>query len=536
MAAPLRLLLVEDSPEDSELLVAHVKRAKVPLFSVRVETEEQIRSAMTEGDWDTVICDFNLPRMTALDTINLVRDISPDMPCIVVSGSVGEERAVETMLAGASDFITKENLSRLVPAIQREVRDREIRRERKLIEEALRTSEDNLRQAQRLESIGQLAGGIAHDFNNIMATVLLQAEVLARNLEKPNSNEAISQLMKQGIDQIRKSSERATHLTRQLLTFGRKQVLQYKVFNPNELIGDMKSMLNRLIETNIDLKWDLDPRLGNIRIDPGHLEQIVINLVVNARDAMDRGGVLKVSTTNVDVSAETAKMIGTPAGPYVLLTISDTGSGMTDEVKKHIFEPFYTTKPVGKGTGLGLSTVYGIVKQNKGLIFVESAAGQGTSFKIYFPCTNENPVIQRSAAQEPVHVTGSETILIVEDEEGFRELIGEALREHGYKVLMAANGQDAIETIKNRACNIDLVLTDLIMPLMGGIELAEKTAELDSTIKFIFQSGYTEDTLVAGGADPAELTFLSKPYPLKDLLGEIRKSLASVKRATGSSR
>lgn len=524
MPSTLKLLLVEDSPDDFALLLQHFKRAHIELDSKRVDTEPGLRSALSESDWDTVICDYNLPRLNAVEAITMVREMRPDMPCIVVSGSVGEDLAVETMRAGASDFITKDNLSRLIPAIQRELREREIRRERKQIEEALRKTEENLRQAQRLESIGQLAGGIAHDFNNILATVLLQAEMLSEALKKSPPPENLAPSMAGGLEQIRKAGERATNLTKQLLAFGRKQVLQLRVLNVNGPIAEMEAMMRRLIESNIEIQLDFGSELRNVRIDTGQLEQIILNLVVNARDAMPEGGKLTITTRNSRVDETAARMLDGIPGDYVELIVEDTGMGMPDQIKNHIFEPFFTTKPIGKGTGLGLATVYGIVKQTKGMISVESEPGKGTKFKIFLPVTGE-AASAAPAPKEISNLSGSETILVVEDEDNFRDLICEALIDNGYTVIGAANGAEAFEILKSNPTKVDLVLSDVVMPVMGGVELAKRVHEYGLKIPFIFQSGYTEESLVAGGENPARLNFIAKPYSLKLLLAEIRKTL-----------
>jgi two-component system, cell cycle sensor histidine kinase and response regulator CckA len=517
----LRLLLIEDSPDDSELLLQHLKKSNISAEVKRVETISGLKEALQQSSWDMIICDYNLPTLNALDAISIIRENKPDVPCIVVSGSVGEEKAVETMKAGASDYILKDNLARLVPVLQRELREAEVNKEKKLIEANLKKSEEDLRQAQKLESIGQLAGGIAHDFNNLLATILLQSEVLVEALDSKLPILQVIQQVEKGTEQIIKTTERATNLTRQLLAFSRKQVVQPKVLSLNSLIIDMEKMLRRIIEESIEFKTDLAPDLKNLKMDPGHLEQIIMNLIVNCRDAMPKGGKLKIETKNGYLDGPTAKSCNVQPGPRILLTISDTGMGMSEEVKKHLFEPFFTTKPVGKGTGLGLCTVYGIVKQNKGLIFIESELGKGTLFKLFLPPT-EDAVQTLVPVKQVETMKGTETILVVEDEEDLKELICSTLTNNGYKILMASTGLEALEQIKALKKPVDLVITDVVMPQMGGPELARQALLLNKNIKFLFQSGYAREALTQDGMPENQIYFLAKPYPLKDLLNKIR--------------
>lgn len=389
------------------------------------------------------------------------------------------------------------------------------------MEEALKISEANLRQAQKLESIGLLAGGIAHDFNNILATITLHTEFLIHELDASIPPEELTKRVKKCLEEIRKSSERATGLTRKLLSFSRRQMLQPKVHNLNILVTDMREMLQRMVEENIEFKIDLSPEIKNIYVDHGHIEQILLNLVINSRDAMPQGGLLKIETKNVLVDEKTAQGCNIKSGDYVLLTVSDSGIGMSDEIQKNIFEPFFTTKPVGKGTGLGLSTVYGIMQQSKGCILVESKIGQGASFKLYFPATEENVQESKTFAKEAMSLTGTETILVVEDENGLKNLIAEVLIKNGYKILKASNGTEALEIIKS-GLPIDLVITDVVMPQMGGAELARHTNSINNKIRFLFQSGYLNETLAENGIETEKINFIHKPFKPDDLLIKIR--------------
>ncbi len=519
-----KLLLIEDSLDESGLVLQHLKQADVVPHFRRVESLINIETALQEEEWDAVICDFNFPKFSALDAISVVKKLFPHIPCIVLSGSIGEELVAETLKAGADDYVLKDNMIRFIPILKKVLKEAQLNKERKLVDSALKTTEENLRQAQKLESIGQLAGGIAHDFNNVLATILIQSEVLKEGLDPTLSSKELVEYANKAVEQIIKSAGRATNLTRQLLAFSRKQVLQTKVINLNLLIADMQNMLRRIVEENIEFTTVLASDLKNIQIDPGHLEQIVMNLVVNSRDAMASGGKLEITTQNSFIDETIAKSCNVIPGPHVLLTVSDDGMGMSSEVQKHLFEPFFTTKPIGKGTGLGLCTVYGIVKQNRGLIFVESTVNKGTIFKLYFPICEDGIETIKITEKNVATLKGTETILVVEDEEDLRDLICKMLGSNGYNVLSAATGIDALEKIKS-GVNIDLILTDVIMPQMGGPELAKQTEKLRKNIKFLFQTGYSKATLLENGLDDSQIHFLAKPYPFKTLLHKLRTIL-----------
>jgi signal transduction histidine kinase len=520
----LKLLHVEDSQDDSDLLLHHLKRTGIVPTYKRVETKESFISALEAGTWDAVVCDYHLPHFDAFEAVKVLKSFNPDIPFIVVSGSIGEEKAVEAMRAGAADYVMKDNLTRLVPVLQRELNEAEQRKKRRQMEEALELSEANLRQAQKLESIGLLAGGIAHDFNNILATIILQSEVLMYELEMPLSSAELAEKAKKCVAEIKKSSERATGLTKKLLAFSRKQMIQPTVLSLNSLIVDMREMLERVVEENIEFDVELSPNLKNIHVDRGPIEQILLNLVINSRDAMPKGGKIKIETKNVVFDEVAAKKINIQPGHCICLTISDTGTGMTEEVKKNLFQPFFTTKPPGKGTGLGLSTIYGIMQQNKGQVLVESEFGKGTSFALYFPATEEKLEALPEGTDEKSALHGNETILVVEDEHILKNLIGEILVKNGYKVLKASSGTEALEIIRGQN-GIDLVISDVVMPQMGGVELASHVQSINKDIKFLFQSGYMSDTLRENGMESERINFIQKPYKPNVLLTEIKKIL-----------
>ena len=375
--------------------------------------------------------------------------------------------------------------------------------------------QEQLRSMQQLEAIGRLAGGIAHDFNNLMNIVLGHAELLSAETD-------LTERMKNGLGQVRRAAERAASLTHQLLAFGRKQVLQPKVLNLNEIVADVQKMLSRVIGEDIELVSRLHPSLGRVKADPVQMEQVLMNLAVNARDAMPHGGTLLMETTNVELGEAYARQHpGFPAGPGVMLTVSDTGHGMDDETLVHIFEPFFTTKELGKGTGLGLATVYGIVTQSGGNITVSSALGKGTTFQVYLPAET---ALAETRVEEPVGeiAGGTETILVVEDEPNLREITRIFLEDYGYRVLEAVDVEDALQLVKTFADPIHLTLTDVIMPGMSGRQLAEQILSARPGMKVVYMTGYTDDMVVQHKVLEPGVVLLQKPFDKIQLARKIR--------------
>ena len=385
----------------------------------------------------------------------------------------------------------------------------------------LRRLEEQFRQAQKMEAIGRLAGGIAHDFNNLLTVINGYTELLLMHLQKDDP-------IYQQLDQIRLAGRRAESLTRQLLAFSRKQVLHPVVLDIRRIIEDMKKMLHRLISENIELHTILDPDLCHIKADPSQIEQVILNLVINARDAMPFGGKITIEAKNI-VFKQSFYWEDTQikAGKYLMLAISDTGAGMDEETKKRIFEPFFTTKKEGKGTGLGLSTVYGIVKQSGGFINVYSEKGVGSTFKLYFPCVKEPVVQSKSKRTSSKSLSGSETILVVEDEENLRNLVCDILRTHGYNVLEAANGGSALLKCEKYKEPIHLILSDVVMPEMSGAELVERLLRIHPEMKVMYMSGYTDDAVIRHGIMEEKVEFLQKPFSPTSLLEKVRSILDS---------
>jgi PAS domain S-box-containing protein len=378
---------------------------------------------------------------------------------------------------------------------------------------------DQLRQSQKMQAIGELAGGVAHDFNNLLMVVKGHAQLLLDRLPNEPS-------LRHSVQQMEKAADRAASLTRQLLAFSRKQVLQPRVLDMNDVVAGMIKMFSRVIGENIEMAFVPAGNLGRTKADPGQIEQVLLNLVVNARDAMPTGGRLTIETSNVQLDrGYAAAHASVEAGPYVMLTVTDTGCGMDAETQSHIFEPFFTTKEKGKGTGLGLATVYGVVKQSGGYIWVYSEVGRGSTFKIYLPQVAEEveaPVVEQETRGSSA---GTETILFVEDEQSVRELVREYLQGAGYRVLDAGDGIEALEVAAAHKGTIHILITDVVMPRLSGRDLAAKLSSERPGVKVLFISGYTDDTIVRHGVLEGGVAFLQKPFNLKSLSEKIREVL-----------
>jgi two-component system cell cycle sensor histidine kinase/response regulator CckA len=379
--------------------------------------------------------------------------------------------------------------------------------------------EEQLRQSQKMEAIGQLAGGVAHDFNNLLTAINGYSSLALQRLDD-------SSPVKSYLEEVKKAGDRAANLTRQLLAFGRKQILQPLAINLNGVVSDMNKMLRRLIGEDIVLTARLNSDVGKVMADPGQIEQVLVNLIVNARDAMPRGGNLTIETNNVELDEEYgSKHVGVPAGRYVLLAVSDTGEGMSEAVRQRIFEPFFTTKEKGKGTGLGLSTVYGIVRQSGGNIWVYSEPGEGTTFKVYLPRVESKIYEPGETVLEAGPPGGSETILLVEDEEVVRGLARRILEQVGYAVVEAGKANEALLFCDKHAAEVDLLLTDVVMPEMSGKELADRLKSQCPELKMLFMSGYTDEAIVHHGVLDADVEFIQKPFTPSALARKVREVL-----------
>ncbi|HEX2881570.1 MAG TPA: ATP-binding protein, partial [Polyangiaceae bacterium] len=393
--------------------------------------------------------------------------------------------------------------------------------QRRLAEQALLRTEEQLRHAQKMEAVGKLAGGVAHDFNNLLSIVLSYCDLI---LQDAGAEERIQHIARE----IRAAGVRAADLTRQLLAFSRQQVLQSRIVDLNEVLDSMRRILEPLLGEDVELVIRLKPGLQSVKADPTQLEQVIMNLAVNARDAMPTGGTLVIETTEANLDERfVAQHLGATIGPHVVLSVQDSGVGMDRQTLSRIFEPFFTTKERSKGTGLGLSTVFGIVKQSGGFTSVWSEPGHGAIFKIYLPAVRGTSIRPSDPSRQSAQPCGAETILLVEDEERVREVAATMLRRHGYTVIEASRPSEAISLATSEAPSIHLLLTDVVMPEMGGRLLAEKLSQLVPNLPVLFMSGYTDDAIVRHGVQESRVAFLQKPFTQDSLLRAVHQVLAA---------
>ena len=519
MKTSLRLLHLEDDPIDAELITTTLLEGGIPCQSQLVDTRQAFVAALKECRMDLILADYSIPGFDGMTALILARQHCPDVPFLFVSATIGEELAIDAMHQGATDYVLKQRLGRLVPSVQRALRELDDRAERKRAEEALRQSEKQFRQSQKMEAVGRLAGGIAHDFNNLLTVIMGYSQVLLTELGPQHP-------LRGKIEETLKAGERAATLIRQLLTFSSKQSLDPRILSLNTAVTSLESLLRRLIGEDIHLVSTLDPTNGRLRADQSQLEQVLANLVVNARDAMPKGGTLTIETAQVELTRSPVYHL-TPLRPgsYVRLAVSDTGCGMDRKTQAHIFEPFFTTKGEGKGSGLGLSTVFGIVTQCGGAIDVTSRVGHGTRFDLYFPSV-ESDILTTSPTQplgEPQR--GTETILLVEDEPSVRTLVRDELRKLGYRVVEAKNGVEACLLATQQAGSFQLLLTDVVMPGMGGRELAQHLSVIKPDLRTLFISGYMDDIGIMAGQEEVTSSFLQKPFTPEVLAHAVRNLL-----------
>jgi signal transduction histidine kinase len=512
MPKGLRLLLLEDRENDAALLLAELERLGYDVTFTRVETREAMTDALRDGHWDVIISDFSMPQFSAPEALAVCRERGVELPFIIVSGTIGEEEAVDSMRAGAHDFVVKGRLARLGPAIERGLREFQERR-------ALRATEDRLRQAQKMEAIGQLAGGIAHDFNNLLGVIVGHGELLLRKLPPDDRRRT-------RVESILDAASRGAALTRQLLIFSRQQPVEARPVDLNSVVLGIERMLNRVIGEDIEIATELDENLARVSADPAQLEQVLMNLAINARDAMRRGGRLILETANVELDDGYARSHpDARAGPYAMLAVSDTGHGMDADTLSHIFEPFFTTKEVGKGTGLGLATVYGIVRQSGGHVAVYSEPGKGTTFKVYLPPTRAASAPAATVPRQEVARTGTETVLVVEDDAPLRSVVHQVLEGAGYQVIDGVDPEAALAAARQHAGPVHLVLTDVVLPGLSGPELAARVLAGRPSARVLYMSGYTGTAAGHHAALPPGQAFLQKPFSVDTLLRRVRETL-----------
>ncbi|HVN06948.1 MAG TPA: response regulator [Bryobacteraceae bacterium] len=509
MPVPLRVLLVADGEDEALRFIDELRTCDyVPTYD-RVTSAAEFRDALVQK-WDVILVAHD--SVGALAALEILHETGSDIPLVAISGGVPEEAVLEVLKAGAAGYIAREHLSRLGVMVAREISQSEGRRERGRLEQ-------QFRQAQKMEAVGRLAGGVAHDFNNLLTIVTGYADLLlGSDLESPQRT---------ALEEIRRAAERGGALTHQLLAFSRGQPFTARTVQLNSLIMNMEKMLSRLIGEDIDLITIPAADPATILTDPGQLEQVIMNLVVNARDAMPGGGKLIIETANADVDQTYAGMnVDLKPGAYVVLAISDTGMGMDSETIAHVFEPFFTTKAPGKGTGLGLATAYGIVKQSGGAISIYSEPSRGTTVKIHLPAGAPRPAV---AAEKPAGATlgGNETILVLEDEARVRRLICEVLTGRGYHVLEAVRGADAIRMANEHDGRIHMLLTDVVMPGMSGPQALEQIRARHPAMKVLFMSGYTDEAMAHHGILTSGAPFLQKPFLPDALARKVREVLNS---------
>ena len=485
------------------------------------QTLADARDTLARQRFDLVIVDLTLPDSEGLATLTAVRAAAPLSAIVVITAQHDHRSSVEALRLGAQDYLVKGEFT--YPSLERALRyalDRKAFTEERQRDQSERDLlQEQLRQAQRMEALGRLAGGVAHDFNNVLTIILGHAAMLQGGMVSAADTD-------DSLTEIRQAAERAARLTSQLLAFSKQQVSSPKVVNLDLAVGDLEKMLGTLIGEHIDLVTQLSPASANVLIDPGHVEQILMNLAVNARDAMPNGGILTIRTGLAEVGDEQRRIRPyLPLGRYVQLSVMDTGVGMDESVRARIFEPFFTTKEKGRGTGLGLSTVYGIVKQAGGYIWCTTVPKLGTRFDIYLPATDA-PQDREPVVLNERPVSAGERILIVEDNPAVRAIVTRTLGKAGYVLLEAASGDEALSLAASSAQPIHVLLTDLVMPGIAGRDLAMRVTDSFPAIKVVYMSGYTDDEFVRRGELPREHLFLQKPFTGVDLLNTVGRALA----------
>jgi signal transduction histidine kinase len=513
----VRLLVIDDDPQalplvEMALSDAHFKRT-IEVIPTAAEGLQRIKA----DEHDVYVIDHRLPDGTGISLIHDAKSAGITKPFILITGFGSSSLDEAALHEGAADYVEKHLLgTHLERAIRYAMRDWQSSR-------ALQDREEQLRHAQKMEGIGRLAGGVAHDFNNLLTAIIGFTDLIIERV-KPLDPVA------DDVREIRKAADQAAALTRQLLAFSRRQFLEPRVLDLNEIVTGLIRMLPRLIGEHIETSTRLAPHLGRVWADQSQMDQILVNLVLNARDAMPAGGRLTIETANVELDEEQVRAEGlnVEAGRYAMLAITDTGVGMEAPVRARAFEPFFTTKAHGKGTGLGLATVYGIVDQSGGGIMLDSAPGRGTAVRIYLPVTSTLAARASHAAPAPVlSGGGSETILLVEDNDSVRQVSAEALRRRGYTVHEARNADEAIRWSTHAAAPPALVVTDIVMPGMNGRTFVRKLEEQKGAVmpRVLYMSGYSEDDIVRQDLLVADVAFLEKPFSMQSLLSAVQKSL-----------
>jgi two-component system cell cycle sensor histidine kinase/response regulator CckA len=498
----MKILHLEDNLRDAELIqIEHLE--KLPDCRINVVSTEEDFVAQLADQPDLILSDFNMPRFNGLEALRLAREKAPEIPFIFLSGTIGEERAIEALRAGASDYVIKDRPKRLLPAIQRALKDAQLARER-------RAAEEQMHRVQRLENIGLLAAGIAHDFNNVLAPVLMGIPLLRMNTSDPSDQKILAN--------IESSAKRGAGLVQQIMGFAQGISGEPQLIQPRHLISELVGILEQTMPKNIRVEARFVRELWPIRTNPTQLHQILLNLCVNARDAMPQGGVLTLRADNHTLDAMGAAAIsGARPGDYLLIEVSDTGTGIPPAILKKIWDPFFTTKGAGKGTGLGLATVQGLVQSHQGVITLETQPGRGTTFRILLPAVPGAEGGSKATGLEGIPRGRGELVLVVDDDTSVRETTSAALRGHGYRTLVAADGTEALGLFAPRSLEVRAVVTDLDMPNLDGMALTKVVLNLNPSVRIILVSGST-DIHDSRWQVPPNGAFLPKPCSGEALL------------------
>jgi two-component system cell cycle sensor histidine kinase/response regulator CckA len=508
------ILLIDDDPQaqaliEMALIDAHFDRA-IDVATTAAAGLARIRA----NHHDIYLVDQRLPDGTGLELIRAAKDLGTDKPFILMTGYGSGALDEAALREGAADYVEKHLVgAHLERSIRYALRNWQSSR-------ALHDREEQLRQSQKMEAIGRLAGGVAHDFNNLLTAIIGYTDMITERAD-------VDPATAREVGQIRAAADRGSALTRQLLAFSRKQFLNPTVLNVNESVAGLLHMLPRLIGDHIQTEARLGTGLGFVRADASQIEQVIVNLVLNARDAMPTGGHITIETAGVTFHDDRLADDGValPPGNYVMLTISDTGIGMDEQTRAHAFEPFFTTKPKGKGTGLGLATVYGIIDQSGGGITIDSAPGRGTSIRIYLPVTSALPTMPEPQHAAPLATEGTETLLLVEDNDAIREISARALRRRGYTVYEARNAEEAIHWAGRGQRRPDMLITDVVMPGLSGPNLAERLMQENPELRLLYVSGYTDEATEVHGTFWGGVPLLQKPFTPSQLAERVRMAL-----------
>jgi two-component system cell cycle sensor histidine kinase/response regulator CckA len=512
MNPKLRILHLEDSETDCELIRQLLLEEGIDCKVERHETCAEFTEKLQEKDFDIIFADSSLPEFSGLRALELSRRYAPEVPFIFVSGTMGEETAIESLRNGATDYVLKQRLSRLGPAVRRAMA--EAATKRKNIE-----MEQRLQQSQRLEAVGTLAGGVAHDFNNILTIIQGYTSLLPVERHQPERVLEISAT-------IDRAAQRGSELVHQLLAFARKSDGSFVSTDINQRIREIGAMLRETFPRNIEFEFQLDETLPKILADPGQVERVLVNLATNARDAMPNGGKITFATSKTQEGEFSLHSPAAASRDYLCLQVIDTGIGMDEATRRHIFEPFFTTKAKGKGTGLGMPVVYGLMQTHNGRVDVWSEPGKGTRISLFFPIpAGDMPQVQAQTLDSPKMVGGTETVLVVDDEPDVSSLLEVILQANGYHVLSAGSAEQALDIFQAHRDEIDLLFSDLGLPKLDGFELSERLRELKPGLKTIIASGYTDGSIKTRMAEREIDGFVQKPYNIGTLLQTIRSIL-----------